>query len=132
MGINQRSPNGSDCMEPKMTTRIHSILALVTIGAALVAAPALAAGSVEGAKAGGDVTINRDAPLTLPGPIVAKATPHVDTSSLSRGLFGDDPAAALDSLGTTTMARDGSISETPASDVMRGIFESTVESKKKS
>jgi hypothetical protein len=115
-----------------MTTRMQSILALVTIGAALVAAPALAAGSVAGARASGDLSVNRDAPLTLPGPVAAGATPHVDTASLSRGLFGDDPASALASLGTTTLSRDGTISETPASDVMRGIFESTVQGKKKS
>lgn len=115
-----------------MTTRIQSIIALLSIGAALAATPALAAGSVPGARASAGADVNRDAPLTLPGPIVAKATPRVDPATLSRGIFGDDAASALDSLGTATLSRDGSVSETPASDVMRGIFQSTVEGKKKS
>ena len=115
-----------------MTTPIHSIIALVTIAAALVAVPALAAASsIAGAKVSGDTSINRDAPLSLPGPIVAKAMPRVDTAALSRGIFGDDATAALDSLGTATLNRDGSVSETPASDTLRGIFESTVEGSKK-
>ena len=115
-----------------MTTRLYSIIALVSIGAALAATPVLAAGgAVPGAQASGSATVNRDAPLTLPGRIVAKATPRVDPATLSRGIFAGDSDAALDSLGTVTLSRDGTIAETPASDVMRGIFETTVQGKNK-
>lgn len=115
-----------------MTTRLYSIIALLSIGAALAATPVLAADSVAGAKATGGATVNRDAPLTLPGKIVAKATPHVDPATLSRGIFASDTEAALQSLGTVTLSRDGTIAETAPSDTMRGIFESTVEGKGKS
>ena len=115
-----------------MTTRLYSIIALLSIGAALAATPVLAAGgSVAGAGASGNAGVNRDAPLTLPGPIVARATPHVDPATLSRGIFGGDTDAALESLGTVTLSRDGTTAETPASDTMRGIFENTVEGRKK-
>lgn len=114
-----------------MSTRLYSIIALLSIGAALAAGPALAADFVAGAKASADVGVNRDAPLTLPGPIVAKATPKIDTASLSRGIFAGDTDAALESLGTVTLSRDGTTAETPASDTLRGIFESSVDGSKK-
>ena len=113
-----------------MTTRLYSIIALVSIGAALAATPVLAAdGFVAGSPATGEATINRDAPLTLPGAVVAKATPHVDASTLSRGIFGGDTDAALASLGTVTLSRDGSVAETAPSDTMRDIFNTTVKGK---
>ena len=113
-----------------MTTRLYSIIALLSIGAALAATPVLAAGgAVAGAKASGNTTVNRDAPLILPGKIVAKAMPHVDPATLSRGIFAGDTEAALNSLGTVTLSRDGTTAETPADDTMRAIFETTVEGK---
>lgn len=113
-----------------MTTRLYSIIALVSIGAALGATPVLAAGnSVAGARASGDLAVNRDAPLTLPGKVVAKATPHIDPATLSRGIFAADADAALASLGTVTLSRDGTTAETPADDTMRAIFETTVHGK---
>ena len=114
-----------------MTTRLQTIAALLMIGAALGATPSFAAGaSVPGNQGPSDKPTNRDAPLSLPGPVVARATPKLDPATLSRGVFGEDSTAALDSLGTVTLSRDGTIAETPASDTLRGIFESSVQGKK--
>ncbi len=113
-----------------MSTRLHSVIALVSIGAALAATPVLAAGNfVPGSPATGNTAVNRDAPLTLPGRVVAKAMPHLDAATLSRGIFAADTDAALASLGTVTMSRDGTIAEMPPSDTMRDIFEKTVKGK---
>jgi hypothetical protein len=113
-----------------MTTRIHSIVALLMIGAALAATPALAAGSVPGNKGPANKAQNRDAPLTLPGKVSPRPTPQVDAASLSRGIFDADQEAALASLGTVTFSADGSVAETPASDALRGMFESFVQGRK--
>lgn len=113
-----------------MTTRIHSIVALLMIGAALAATPALAAGSVPGNRGPASKAQNRDAPLTLPGRVSPQPTPKVDAASLSRGLFDEDQAAALASLGTVTFSPDGNIVETPASEALRGVFESFVQGHK--
>ena len=65
-------------------------------------------------------------PISLPGAVVAKATPKVDAATLSRDILGTDPATALANLGTVSLSRDGSVSEAPASDALRGIFEEMV------
>jgi hypothetical protein len=109
-----------------MTSRIRTIAALLIAGAALAATPALAADSVAGNRGPAEKPANRDAPISLPGAIVAKALPKVDAATLSRDIFGTDPAAGLASLGTVSLSRDGSVSETPASDALRGIFEEMV------
>jgi len=111
-----------------MTTRIHTIAALLVAGAALGANPALAAiAVVAGHQVASDELVSRDAPFTLPGTITAMPTPKVDAAALSRGLFDDDPQAALDALTTVTFSRDGITGETPPSDALRGIFDSWVQ-----
>ena len=109
-----------------MTIRIHTILALLIAGSALVAVPALAADAVSGNRGPSDKPQNRDAPFTLPGRVAPRPTPKVDVATLSRGIFDDDQAGALANLGTVTFSADGSVTETPPSDALRGIFESTV------
>lgn len=109
-----------------MTSRTHLIAALLTVLGALSGTGALAADAVPGNKGPADKPQNRDAPLTLPGKVAAKAIPWVDRATLSRGIFNDDPAASLVNLGTVTLSADGEVIETPASDTLRGIFESTV------
>lgn len=109
-----------------MTSRIHLIAALVTVAAALSGHAALAADAVAGNRVPADKAQNRDAPLTLPGKVVARATPRVDAATLSRGIFDQDQAAALANLGTVTLGANGDITETPASDALRGIFEEMV------
>ena len=109
-----------------MTSRILTIAALLMVGAALGAAPALAATSVAGNRGPAEKPANRDAPVTLPGAVAPRPMPKVDTASLSRGLFDQDPAAAIAGLSTVTLNRDGSVAETEASDALRGIFEAEI------
>jgi hypothetical protein len=115
-----------------MNTSLINIAALLMIGAALSATPVFAAdGATDGNKGLADKSgINRDAPLTLPGAINPKPTPTVDAASLSRGIFDTEPAKALDGLATLTLSRDGSVSETPASETLRGVFEDAIAGKK--
>jgi hypothetical protein len=113
-------------MEPEMTPKIQSVAALLMIGAALAASPALAATSVPGNRGPAQKPQNRDAPLTLPGKVTPHPTPKVDAAALGRGLF-DDEAATLASLGTVTFSADGSVVETPASDALRAIFETAIQ-----
>lgn len=114
-----------------MTSRIHLIAALLTVAAALTGTAALAADSVPGNRGPADKAQNRDAPLTLPGKVVARATPRVDAATLSRGIFDQDPAVGLANLGTVTLAASGDVTETPASEALRGIFESVVQGHRK-
>ena len=102
---------------------------LLMIGAALAATPVLAAASTAGNRGPAEKPVTRDAPIILPGAITPKLTPKVDGSA-TRGLFDIDPAAALASLGTVTLSRDGSTAETEASDALRGIFEISVKGHK--
>ena len=104
-------------------SRLHTILALLVTSATLAAAPALAA-DMSSPGAHGSADASRAAPevLVLPGKVTPRALPVVDTS-LSRGLFDANPTDALQSLSTVTLDRDGTTSETPASDTLRGIFE---------
>ena len=111
-----------------MTTRIHTIAALLVAGAALGADPALASNAaVAGHQIAADDLVSRDAPFTLPGTITAMPTPKVDAAALSRGLFDADPQAALDALTTVTFSRDGITGETPPSEALRGIFDAWVQ-----
>lgn len=109
-----------------MTSRIHPIASLVMISAALAATPVLAMALTAGNPGPMERTVNRDAPLTLPGSVAPKPTPKIDASTLSRGPFGQTPAAALDGLATVTLERSGDVLETPASDALRGFFEMAV------
>lgn len=104
------------------TSKLTSIPALM-LGVALLATPAFAANSVAGHQGAAAATTNRDAPFTPPGKVAPMAVPKVDASSLSRGPLALDPAAAAESMGTVTLARDGSVSEEPASAGLRGILE---------
>jgi V8-like Glu-specific endopeptidase len=106
-----------------MQLRSLTTVSALMLGVALLATPVLAASSTPGGKGAADVSVNRDAPLTLPGKAAPKPTPTVDPSSLSRGIFGEDPAAALASMGTVTLSHDGSVTEQPASEGMRAIIE---------
>ena len=113
-----------------MTTRIRSIAVLLMIGAALAATPVLAADSVDGNKGAGGKGISRGAPIVLPVGLKPLPTPKVEPGSLSRGIFGADPAAALDSLATLTISSDGTLDETPASGDLRDVFNDTVKAHK--
>ena len=114
-----------------MTTRLQSIAALLMIGAALGAAPSLAATtSIPSNQGPADKPSNRAAPSALPGRPRAHTVHLVDPAAIGRGIFGDDAASSLDSLTTVTRGADGSVSETPASDTLRGIFETSIASKK--
>jgi len=102
---------------------------LLVVGAALAATPALAAGAVSGHRGSPEEVTNREAPVVLPGKITPMPTPKVDPSTLSRDAFAD-PEAGLASLGTVTLSNDGSVTETPPSDALRGIFEAFVKGRK--
>lgn len=112
-----------------MTTTIRSIAVLLMIGAALAATPVLA-DSIDGNKGPADKGFNRSAPVVLPANLKPLPTPKVEAGSLSRGIFGTDPAAALDSLATLTISADGTVDETPASGDLRDIFTEAVKAKK--
>lgn len=113
-----------------MTSRLYLIAALLTVAAATTGSAAVAADSVAGNRVPADRAQNRDAPLTLPGKVTARATPKVDAATLSRGIFDDDEGTALANLGTVTLGADGNVTETPASDALRGIFESAVQGRR--
>ena len=113
-----------------MTTPIFKLATILMIGAALAATPVLAAASTAGNHGPAEFPVDRDAPFSLPGAVIPMSTPKVDSASISRGLFDQDPAAALASLSTVTLSRDGSIAETEASDALRGILESEIQGHK--
>ncbi|MEO6395799.1 MAG: trypsin-like serine protease [Devosia sp.] len=100
-------------------------LSTLTTLAALLAGVALSGSAFAQAgapsKGSGEVEANRDAPVSLPD---AKPlpTPQVDPEKASRALDG---AAGADSYGTVTLSRDGSVTETEASDSLRAIVESS-------
>ena len=105
-----------------MHTRSLTTISALMLGVALVATPVFAADSVAGSKATGGATVNRDAPLTLPGKATPKDELKVDPSTLSRGILGMDADAAIASMATVTLSRDGSVAETPAPQGLRDII----------
>ena len=105
-----------------MTIRTINLATILMVGAALAATPVLAQAVTAGNKGPAEVPANRDAPFSLPGHASPMPTPRVDASTV-RDIFGMDPAQALDSLGTVSIARDGEVTETEASDAMRAAFE---------
>lgn len=109
-----------------MTSRIHLIAALLSAAAALTGTAAMASDAVEGNRGPADKSQDRNAPLSLPGKLVPRATPHVEVATLGRGLFDEDQATALANLGTVTLGADGKVIETPASEDLRGVLESAV------
>jgi hypothetical protein len=115
-----------------MQTRAMTSIPLLLLGAALLAGPAFAADAVAGAKGSADTGASRDAPFVLPGNPMPRVLPTVDATTLSRGPLALDPAAALDSMGTVTLARDGSVTEQPASSGMRAILEEEMKGSGKS
>ncbi|MEO6011998.1 MAG: hypothetical protein ABIQ30_00220 [Devosia sp.] len=112
-----------------MTTLSVKLATILMIGAALAATPVLAQAVTSGNKGPAEVPANRDAPLSLPGELSPMPTPIVDAST-ARDIFALDPAQALDSLGTVTIDRGGDVTEAPASDAMRAIFEANVKGNK--
>jgi hypothetical protein len=105
-----------------MTIRTIKLATILMVGAALAATPVLAQAVTAGNRGPAEVPANRDAPFSLPGQASPMPTPRVDASTV-RDIFGMDPAQALDSLGTVSIARDGEVTETEASDAMRAAFE---------
>lgn len=113
-----------------MTTPTFKLATILMIGAALAATPVLAGASTAGNHGPAELPINRDAPFSLPGAVTPMPTPKVDVGAISRGLFDQDPAAALAGLGTVTLSRDGSVAESEASDALRSIFETEMQGHK--
>lgn len=113
-----------------MTSHLRSIAVLLMVGAALAASPVLAADSVDGNRGPADRGLNRDAPMSLPGPVSAQPMPKVDADALSRSIFGQDEASALDGLATLSVSSDGATSETPASGDLRDIVEAEMQGRK--
>lgn len=99
----------------------RSMTTAVLVGAALLAAPALA--QTAGNPGPGDLPAPRAAPLELPGPFAPSPTPEFDASTLSRGPLALDPAAAIESMGTETLNRDGTVESKPASEGLRSVLE---------
>jgi hypothetical protein len=108
-----------------MTTRTYKLATVLMIGATIAASPVLAQSVTAGNRGPAEVPANRAAPLTLPGSVSAMPTPRVD-ASVARDIFGMDPAALLDSLGTVRIDRSGDVTETEASEAMRAAFEAMV------
>ncbi len=93
----------------------------ILLGAALVATPVLA--QTAGSKGPAEVPATRDAPFSLPGEASPMPPLKIDASTLSRGPVALDPAAAIDSMGTETLSRDGTVESKPASEGLRAILE---------
>jgi len=116
-----------------MPNRISTSLAGLLVVTTLVATPASATNSVAGSKGQGAADgVNRAAPFTPPGKAVPMPVPQVDPSSLSRGPLALDLAAATESMGTITLSSDGSVSEQPASEGLRGILDTEIKGSKPS
>lgn len=96
----------------------------ILFGAALVATPVLA--ETAGNKGPAEVPATRDAPFSLPGEFAPTPALKFDPSALGRGPIGLDPAAAVESMGTETLNRDGSTESKEASEGMRAVIESQV------
>ncbi|MEO6013540.1 MAG: serine protease [Devosia sp.] len=100
---------------------LRTMTTAILLSAALVATPAFA--QTSGSKGPAEVPANRDAPFTLPGDAKPMPPLQIDASTLSRGPLALDPAAALDSMGTETLNRDGTTSSAAASEGLRAILE---------
>ena len=100
---------------------LRSISTAILLTAALSAAPAFA--QTAGNAGPADIPANRDAPFSLPGDATPTPPLKIDASTLSRGPAALDPAAALESMGTETLNKDGTTESKPASEGMRAILE---------
>jgi V8-like Glu-specific endopeptidase len=101
---------------------LRTMTTAILFGAALVATPVLA--QTTGNKGPADIPATRDAPFSLPGEFAATPALKFDASALSRGPTALDPDAAVSSMGTETLNRDGSTESKDASEGMRAIIES--------
>ena len=101
--------------------QLRAMTTAILLGAALLATPVLA--QTAGNKGPADIPANRDAPFALPGEAKPMPPLKIDASTLSRGPLALDPAAALESMGTETLNRDGTIDSKPASEGLRAILE---------
>ena len=101
--------------------QFRSMTTAILLSAALVATPAFA--QTAGNQGPAEIPATRDAPFQLPGDAQPMPPLQIDSSTLSRGLAALDPAAALESMGTETLNRDGSTESKPASEGMRAILE---------
>lgn len=91
----------------------------------MAATPALAATATPGFAGPADIPTDRAAPFTLPA-FSPKPLPQVEPGT-SRDIFDTlTPEAALSSLTTVTLSKDGTTREIPASDELRAIFEDWV------
>ena len=110
-----------------MQFRSKTTISALVLSVSLLASPAFAAdGSVDGAKASGTATVNRDAPLTLPAKASPKPVPTIDPATLTRGIGGMDADAAIASMTVVTLNRDGTTAETPAPEGLRAIIAADV------
>jgi V8-like Glu-specific endopeptidase len=100
---------------------LRSISTAILLTVALSAAPALA--QTAGNAGPAEIPANRDAPFSLPGDATATPPLKIDSSTLSRGPAALDPAAALESMGTETLNKDGTTESKAASEGMRAILE---------
>jgi V8-like Glu-specific endopeptidase len=100
---------------------LRSISTAILLTAALSAAPALA--QTAGNPGPAEIPANRDAPFSLPGDATPTPPLKIDSSTLSRGPAALDPAAALESMGTETLNKDGTTESKAASEGMRAILE---------
>lgn len=103
---------------------LRTLTTAILLSSALIAAPAFA--QTAGSPGPGEIPATRDAPFSLPGEATPMPPLQVDGSTLSRGPLDLDPAAALESLGTETLSRDGSVESKPASEGLRAILEQEV------
>ena len=101
--------------------QLRSMTAAILLGAALLATPAFA--QTAGNKGPAEIPANRDAPFSLPGEATPMPPLKIDSSTLSRGPLALDPAAALASMGTETLNKDGSTESKAASEGLRAILE---------
>ena len=74
----------------------------------------------------------KDTPFDMDFPMVKRYREIVPGKKLvfENEPLGDGGERLMDSLTTVTRGADGSVSETPASDTLRGIFETSIASKK--
>ncbi|MEO6395141.1 MAG: hypothetical protein ABIO40_04450 [Devosia sp.] len=93
------------------------ISALLVVAA--TAGTALAASVSPPSRGTGDFDTMRAAPISFPD-FAAMPTPKVDPDAQGRGPL--DEAMALESYGTITLNRDGSIEETPVSEALRDLI----------
>jgi hypothetical protein len=109
-----------------MISRTTALALLLGAALATPAIAAVATNSISGQRGdptSGDAT--RAAPLNLPD-LKAKPTPKVDADTMNRDIGFVN---SLDDIGTVTLSRDGSVTQTPASEGLRAIFEAEIAGK---